>query len=119
MNKQVNYDLKNLNDSLNANKICLNVDKTGVVLLKSLKKQTHFDLHVRLNGKRLFPTDSVKYLGIIIDKNLSWHHQISNVAAKLNRTNAMLSKIRHFVNFNTLKSIYQAILESHLIYSEC
>ena len=29
----------------------------------------------------------------------------------------MLSKIRHFANFNTLKSIYQAIFESHLNYS--
>ena len=29
----------------------------------------------------------------------------------------MLSNIRHFVNFHTLKSIYQAILESHLNYS--
>ena len=28
----------------------------------------------------------------------------------------MLSKIRHFVDFHTLKSIYQAILESHLNY---
>ena len=116
MNKQVNYDLKNLNNWLNANKICLNVDKTEVVLLKSLKKQTDSDFHVKLNGKRLYPTDSVKYLGIVIDKNLNWHHQISNVAAKLNRANAMLSKIRHFVNFNTLKSIYHAILESHLNY---
>ena len=34
MNKQVNYDLKNLNNWLNTNKICLNVDKTEVVLLK-------------------------------------------------------------------------------------
>ena len=116
MKKQVNYDLRNLNNWLNPNKICLNVDKTEVVLLKSLKKQTDSALHVKLNGKRLYPTDSVKYLGILIDKNLNWHHQISNVAAKLNRANAMLSKIRHFVNFNTLKSIYHAILESHLNY---
>ena len=29
----------------------------------------------------------------------------------------MLSKIRHFVNFNTFKSIYHVILESHLNYS--
>ena len=36
------------------------------------------------------------------------------MAAKLNKGNVMLSKIRHFVNFNTLKSIYHAILESHL-----
>ena len=53
MNKQVNYNLKNLNNWLNANKICLNVGKTEVVLLKSQKKQTDSDLHVKLNGKRL------------------------------------------------------------------
>ena len=57
------------------------------MLVKSLTKQTHFDLHLMLNGKRLYPTDSVKYLGIIIDKNLTWHHQIKNAAAKLNRAN--------------------------------
>ena len=117
MNKQVQYDLKNLNNWLNANKICVNDDKTEVVLFKWLTKQTDSDLHIKLNGKRIYPTDSVKYLGIVIDRNLDWHHQISNVAAKLNRANAMLSKIRHFVNFDTLKSIYHAILEPYLNYS--
>ena len=53
---------------------------------------------------------------IIIDKNFTWHHQINNIATKVNRANAMLSKLRHYVNFNTLKSIYQAIFESHLNY---
>ena len=41
---------------------------------------------------------SVKYLGIKIDENLNWHEQINNVAVKLNRANAMLSKVRHFVH---------------------
>ena len=57
------------------------------MLVKSLTKQTDFDLHLMLNGKRLYPTDSVKYLGIINDKNLTWHHQIKNVAGKLNGAN--------------------------------
>ena len=51
MNKEVNYDLKNLNNWLNTNKICLNVGKTEVVLFKSLTKQTDSDLHIKLNGK--------------------------------------------------------------------
>ena len=95
---------------LNANKICVNVGKIEVVLSNSLTKQTDSDLHIKLNGKRLYPTDSVK--------NLNWHFQISNAADKLNRANDMLPKTRHFfVNFNSLKSIYYAILESHLNYS--
>ena len=117
MNKQVNYDFKTLNNCLDANKICLNVGEIEVVLFKSLTIKTFSDLHIKLNGKQLYPTDSTRYLGIIIEKNLNWRHKISNVAAKLNKANAMLSKIRHFVNFNTLKSIYHAILESHLNYS--
>ena len=65
----------------------------------------------------LYTAKSVKYLGIKIDENLNWHEQINNVAVKLNRANAMLSKVRHFVHKKTLKSIYRAIFESHLLYS--
>ena len=71
MNKQVNYDLKILNNWLNANKIYLDVSKTEVVLFKGLIKQTDSDLHLKLNGKRLCSTDPVKYLGIIFHKNLT------------------------------------------------
>ena len=42
--------------------------------------------------------------------------EINNIAANLNRANAMLTKIRHFVNFKTLRSIYHTIFESYLNY---
>ena len=32
-------------------------------------KKLDFDLKLKLNGKRIFPTKSVKYLGIKIDEN--------------------------------------------------
>ena len=99
--------MKNLTNWLNENKFCLNVSKTEVALFKSQTKQTDSDLHLKLNGKRFYSTNLVKYLGIITDKNLTWHHQISSVAARLNRANAILSKIKYFVN---LKPIYHAIL---------
>ena len=80
INKQVGHDLKYLSYWLNANKICLNVSKTEVVLFKSVRKQTEVTLKLKLNGKRLYTTNSVKYLGIKIDENLNWHPQINNVA---------------------------------------
>ena len=60
INKQVNKDLKTLGNWLNANKICLNVSKTEVVLCKSAKNQLDFPLKLKLNGKRLYPKNSVK-----------------------------------------------------------
>ena len=41
MNKQVNQDLKNLTNWPNANKICLNVSKTEVVI-QIVRKLTMF-----------------------------------------------------------------------------
>ena len=95
INKQVNYDLKNLSNWLKTNKILVNVGKTELVLYTSSKKQLDCDLEIKLNGKRLYETDSVKYLGIQIDKRLTWKQHINHVALKLNKANAMLSKLRH------------------------
>ena len=56
----------------------------------------------------------MKYLGVKIDEHLTWKPHIDGISAKLNKVNAMLSKIRHFVDQNTLKAIYHAIFESHV-----
>ena len=72
LNKLVKYDLKNLLCWLSANKISLNVKKTELVVFKSKRKQFDGDIKLKLIRKRLFPTDSVKYLGVKIDGNLSW-----------------------------------------------
>ena len=51
MNKQVNQDLKNLRNWLNANKICLNISKAEVVLLKLSRKLTDVPSKLNLTGK--------------------------------------------------------------------
>ena len=116
-NKQVNYNLKNLSNWLEANKTSLNVGKTELVLFTSSKKQLDFDLKIKLNGKRLYETDSVKYLGVQVDKRLTWKQHIDHAALKLNKANAMLSKLRHVLDIKTLRSVYYAIFEPHLCYA--
>ena len=41
------------------------------------------------NGKRLYKTDSFKYLDIQIEKSLTWKQQINHMTIKLNKTNAI------------------------------
>ena len=64
MKKLINADLKRLVNWLNANKISLNVKKTEIVIFKSKQKKFEGDLKIKLSGKRLYPTESVKYLGV-------------------------------------------------------
>lgn len=47
------------------------------------KKQPESDLKVKLNGKRLGETDSLKFLGTKTDKILTWKQQVSHVALEL------------------------------------
>ena len=61
-----------------------------------------------------YKANSVKYLGIRIDKKLNWKAHINNIALKLIRANAMLYKVRDFVHAEILKSIYYALFELHI-----
>ena len=58
----------------------------------------------------------MRYLGIKIDENLNWKIYIHDLTSKLNRANAVLAKLRHFLNSENLRSIYFAIFHSHLNY---
>ena len=59
---------------------------------------------------------SVRYLGVKTDSKLNWKSHVNAIATKLNIANAMLYKVRDFVNANILKSIYYALFESHINY---
>ena len=116
MKKQLNFDLHNLSKWLDANKISLNASKTELLIFRHPRKKINYILKVKLNGKLLRPSNYVKYLGMYIDSNLNWNVNTNILAAKLSRSLGMLSKIRHYVNLETLRSIYFAIFSSHLLY---
>ena len=57
-----------------------------------------FNLKRNLNGKWLNETNLVIYLGIRIDSKLNWKSHIDDITLKLINANAMLYKVRDFVN---------------------
>ena len=114
INRVVNLETKHLSVWLNANKISLNVQKTELVIFKQKRKILDHEIKIKLNRKRLYPTPSVKCLEVNIDENLNWYHHINDLAAKLNRANALLFEIGNYVSQKVLRSIYFAIFDSHL-----
>ena len=66
-------------------------------------------MKIMLNGKRLYPTDSVKYFGVKIDNKLNWKSDVNATSTKLNRENAMLYNLRDFVDAGIFKSIYYTL----------
>ena len=72
MQKLVNLDLKFLYQWLLANKISLNCSKTELIFShKPRSPPADFKFKLKLNGHKLEPSESIKYLGIYLDSSLS------------------------------------------------
>ena len=112
LKKHLNFDLKNLASWLKSNKISLNAGKTELLIFRNPRKPIDYDLKIKLDGKRLYPSKYVKYLGVLIDPHLNWSYHIQAIASKLSRAIGMLAKIRHFVSVENLRNIYHGIFAS-------
>ena len=112
-------NLEHLVDWLNANKISSNVKKIEMAIFKFKQKKFESNLKIKLCGKRLYPTESVKYLGVKIDTKLSWQYLVNDVSIIspwLNRANALLFKMIKYVSLKILRSICFAIFDYYLSY---
>jgi hypothetical protein len=114
---RVNADLRVLVAWLNANKISLNASKTEFVIFRSPWKQFDYIPRLKLSGKTLTPSKSVKYLGVHLDEHLNWKAHVSTIVTKLRRANGAISKFRHYVPIKTLLNVYHAIFISHVRYA--
>ena len=85
----VNHKLNKVYDGLIANKLTLNIKKSNFVILcpaqRKLSYQPKIVIFDNKQNKKvaLEHKDYVKYLRILIDKNLSWKHHIDHIIIKV------------------------------------
>ena len=80
------------------NETSLNIKISEMVIFKSKRKKFECDLKIKLCGKKLYPTESVKYLGIKNDTNPSCQWHANTLFIRLNRANTFLFKIRKTIS---------------------
>jgi len=71
-----------------SNRLSINYNKTAYMILTATRSQ-NCNFKISMNGVRTQQTDSIKYLGVIIDNKLSWKLQISSLCAKLSQASSM------------------------------
>ena len=68
-------------------------------------------ISIKFDNKKLIPVDNTKYLGMYIDKYLSWTCHIQQLSKKLSRANGILSKLRHNAPIGIRLQVYYAIFK--------
>ena len=116
INQRINFDLRNINEWLRANRIALNTNKTEIIMFRTPRKALTRKMNFRVSGQKIVPKQSVKNLGLIIDEFLHWKTYFTILRAKLERSIGLLAKLRYFVSTNLLRTVYYSIFDSYLRY---
>ena len=120
-----NRELGNVNDWLKANKLSLNIKKSNFVIFRPRQKNMPFKPRIRILDSvtntyaNLEMKDYVKYLGSMIDSNLSWKYHIESICHKINKSIGIIAKIRHYVSRRVLLSVYNSLIVPYLTYGIC
>ena len=102
-----------------ANKLKLNNSKTELFLIASSKHAnfvSHLDLKLEIGGSVIFPSDTVKNLGIIFDDSLSMRSHVSSLCRSINFHLRNLSRIRPFIDRSTCAHAVRSLILSRLGY---
>ena len=122
LEKIVNDELANVYNWLTSNKLSLNLKKSNFVIFCPYQKELPFTPKLYIydpstnKQKQLECREFVEYLGVLIDYKLSWNNHIDTILLKISRTVGLLLKLRHFVPFSTLISIYHSLIAPYLRY---
>ena len=116
LRKRVNADLALLFDWLCANRLSLNVGKTEFVIFRPKRSKRSERVTLKINRCTIFESNKIRYLGVILDPNLSWKHHIFELNKKLFRGVGMIYKIRNLSDSDVLKSVYFSLFQSHVSY---
>ena len=71
---------------------------------------------VTMDNVCLNKTESLKYLGIIIDHKLNWTSHIAHVKNKISKGVGIMLKARNYVTNKCLKTLYYSYIYPYLIY---
>ena len=110
-----NSELSHISLWLKVNKLSLNIKKTHYMILCRRKKLCH-DVKLLIDGQAINEVQKTKFLGIIIDNQLTWKWHINYIAGKIARGIGMLIKARQFLNKIGLMSLYYSFIYPYLTY---
>ena len=116
----MNTELSHLNHWFYANKLPLNTDKTMCVLFHEAKSKDNLPIvlpDLFINDVKIKRKNLLKFLGVMIDDNLTWKTHVELVENKISKSVGILFKSSRSLNSKSLRSIYFALVDPYINYA--
>ena len=118
----VNEELKNVCEWLHVIKLTLNIKKSNFVIFRPPQQLLNYEIKIKVidNSTNISSgpecKEYIKYLGVLIDNNLSWKYHVDYIAVEISKIVGVISCLGHFIPFCTLRSLYQSLILPYLTY---
>ena len=121
-NAQVVLDA--VNNYMSSNQLHINMIKSVYMHfrphLNQDERQTcarsRIEKSLKVNNLTLKQVTSVKFLGVIIDDQLTWEPHIEHLKTKLNSSIVVIKRIKKFIPISEHINLYNALFKSHISY---
>ena len=87
------------------------------MLICANKESSSGSPNVFINDVKIKRENSLKFLGVMIDENLTWKTHVELVENKFSKNVGILSKASRYLNSESLRSIYLALVHPYINYA--
>ena len=117
LKERLSQDLVALSTWIADNGLTMNTQKTQFMVLSKRGRDKEVEkLQIKVNGEVLRKCDNVKFLGVIVDHQLSWRDHVEAVRRKCLGGLAQLHKVKDALPTRLRKLLYQSLILPHLDY---
>ena len=114
MREKLESELVPVFDWLKMNKIKINYDKSKFMIF-SYRKNFNLSL-LKFGNNFIASTESIKFLGIYIDKNLNFKTHTSYISTKISKINGLLFRLNNIIPVEALTRLYTSLILPHILY---
>ena len=98
------------------NKLSLNIKKTNYNLFHSKQKEFKVNLKIKIDNIEIDKVSKTKFLGVIINENLTLEDHIALVKTKVSKDIDVIRKIRNNFPRNILQLLYYTLIHPYFNY---
>lgn len=98
------------------NRLCLNASKSRLVNFHSMRRSLPEIESVIISGHTVELVKSIKYLGLLLDENLTWRNHVVHLCKRLSSKVGILGRLRFFLPVCIMRRLYFALIHSSISY---
>ena len=111
---EIENELAKVLDWLLANKLIINLSKTHSMLFTN--KRVERKITISANNVNLEQKTECKFLGVIVDENITWKSHVKHISSKITKTIAILRFLKYTFPKDILKTLYMSLIQPYLNY---